>query len=84
MSATVTTKQLRYQTSSILKRVMAGERLTVTLRGKPAAVLAPVEGEEGKLEDRFEPLAFGLWKARKDIEDVQAWLGAIRHPRSKQ
>lgn len=81
MSATVTAKQLRYQTSSILKRVMAGERLTVTLRGKPAAVLAPLQGE---LEDRFEPIAFGLWKARKDMEDVQAWLDEIRQPRYKR
>jgi prevent-host-death family protein len=81
MATTVTAKQLRYETSRILQRVRTGERLTVTLRGKPVAVLTPLQDEA---EDRFEPIAFGLWKERKDLEDVQAWLDKIRQPRYRR
>ncbi len=80
MAAEVTAKQLRYQTGQILKRVMAGERLRVTLRGKPVATLAPLSTSE----DRFEPIAFGLWKDRKEMEDLQGWLERIRGPRYKR
>lgn len=78
MATAVTAKQLRYETGRILKRVRAGEQLTVTLRGKPVTVLASFYDEP---EDHFEPIAFGIWKERKDLEDVQAWLDKIRQPR---
>lgn len=58
---------------------MAGERVTVTWRGRPVAVLMPLE-----MEDRFEPLAFGLWRGREDLEDVEQWLAKLRQPRSLQ
>ena len=38
---TVTAKQLNQKTGEVLRRVRAGERLTVTYRGKPIAVIAP-------------------------------------------
>lgn len=78
MATAVTAKQLRYQTSQILRRVMAGESLTVTLRGRPIAKLVPLQAE-----DCFEPIAFGLWKDR-DGEDVQEWLNEVRQPRYPQ
>jgi len=81
MMTKVTAKQLRYQTSRILKRVIAGESLTVTLRGRPVATLDPLQAE---VEDRFEPIAFGLWKGRREMEDVQGWLDEIRRPRCKR
>jgi prevent-host-death family protein len=76
----ITAKELRYQTSPLLRRVMAGERLTVTLRGKPIAVLGPVSGPAA---DRFEPIAFGLWKKRGRKEPVQKWLDQLRRPRHR-
>jgi len=43
---TVTAKQLKQKTGEIIKRVKLGERLTITYRGKPVAVLAPPANDE--------------------------------------
>lgn len=37
----VTSGQLRSQTLALLDRVQAGERVTITAKGQPVAVLAP-------------------------------------------
>ena len=40
--AQVASRELRNQTRSLLDRVEAGERLTITVDGRPVAVLQPV------------------------------------------
>ncbi len=79
--AEVSAKELRSRLGEILKRVRAGERITVTLRGKLVAVLSPLLSEEAHVEDPFRPIAFGIWKDREDFEDVQRWLDRVRGPR---
>lgn len=61
--------------------MIAGEQLTVTLRGKAVATLAPIAGTR---TERFEPIAFGLWRKRGGKESVQAWLDRIRSPRYRR
>ena len=39
----VASRELRNSTRSLLDRVAAGETLTITVDGRPAAVLAPVQ-----------------------------------------
>ena len=39
---TIPQKELRNQVSAVLRRVEAGERLTVTVSGRPVAELSPV------------------------------------------
>jgi antitoxin (DNA-binding transcriptional repressor) of toxin-antitoxin stability system len=43
---TVTAKQLKQKTGEMIRRVKAGERLTITHRGKPAAIMAPPGNDE--------------------------------------
>jgi len=43
---TVTAKQLKQKTGEMIRRVKAGERLTITYRGKPAAIMAPPGNDE--------------------------------------
>ncbi len=75
----VTAKQLRLQTSAVLKKVQQVGRVTVTLRGKPVATLTALRTENpARLTD--DP-AVGMWADRKDMRDVQAWLRKIRTPR---
>ncbi len=38
----VASRELRNQTRALLDRVQAGERITITVEGRPVAVLAPV------------------------------------------
>jgi prevent-host-death family protein len=49
---TVTAKQLKQRTGEVIRRVKSGERLTVTYRGKPVAIISPPTTQETKtLED---------------------------------
>ena len=75
----VTAKQLRLQTSKVLKKVQQVGSLTVTLRGKPVARLSALNQDKGgRLLD--DP-AVGMWADRDDMKDVHAWLRKIRTPR---
>lgn len=47
---TVSVRELRQHLSRYLRRVKAGERLVVTERNRPVAVLAPLPEEEDLLE----------------------------------
>jgi antitoxin (DNA-binding transcriptional repressor) of toxin-antitoxin stability system len=47
--ATVTAKQLKQNTGEIIKRVKSGERLTITYRGKPVAIMAPSTNDESEV-----------------------------------
>jgi prevent-host-death family protein len=51
--ADVASRELRNSTRSLLNRVEAGETLTITVDGRPAAVLAPV-GRRPRWIDRTE------------------------------
>lgn len=59
----VASRELRNQTRSLLDRVAAGERITITVDGRPAAELGPVGHRERWLpRERFIDL----------VVDVQA------------
>jgi len=64
--STVTAKQLKQRTGEVIRRVRSGERLTVTYRGKPVAVVAPPEEE--KMEALKELRSFD--EAWRDIEQT--------------
>lgn len=62
--ATVSVRELRQNLSVYLRRVAAGEALSITSRGEPVAVLAPLPGRgdpvarliaEGRLRPPAEP-----------------------------
>jgi prevent-host-death family protein len=38
---TITAKQLKQKTGEVIRRIKSGERLTLTYRGKPLAVIEP-------------------------------------------
>ena len=44
----ITAKQLKQKTGEVIKKVRSGERLTVTYRGKPVAVIVPSTQKEKK------------------------------------
>jgi prevent-host-death family protein len=45
---TVTAKQLKQKTGEIIKRIKSGERLILTYRGKPLAVIEPTTEKDIK------------------------------------
>jgi prevent-host-death family protein len=75
---TATARELRSRAASILDMVSKGNEVVITKRGKSVAVLKPFE-EKAKKE--FSPVGFGLWKTRKELKDVCAWVGKRREER---
>ncbi len=72
-------RQLRARAARVLEEVPRRFEETVTYRNVPIAVIKPTETE--RKARRFEPIGFGMWANRKDLEDVEAWIGKIRRPR---
>jgi prevent-host-death family protein len=49
---TITAKQLKQKTGEVIKRIKSGERLTLTYRGKPLAVIEPTTNKDIKESDK--------------------------------
>jgi len=82
----VTAKQLKQRTGEIIKRVKLGERLTVTYRGKPVAVILAPPAEGRGLSSDLPPFE----EAWKEIEvslqrtepGFASWREAMKWARS--
>ncbi|MDR2132742.1 MAG: hypothetical protein LBP30_05275 [Clostridiales Family XIII bacterium] len=78
----ITTKQLRMQPGKILSQVNSGWEITITYRGKVCAKIIPVHTKQTvNLGDPDNEL-FGMWKDRKDMEDVEQYIRNIRKGRN--
>ena len=60
---TITAKHLKQRTGEVIKRVKSGERLTITFRGKPIAIIAPLEKDASTAQPELRPFD----KAWEDI-----------------
>jgi len=60
----ITAKQLKQNTGQIIRRVRAGEKLTVTYRGKPVAIISPATMEDQSHLKDLRPFS----EAWEDIE----------------
>ena len=77
----MTATDLRRQVGAALASVARGDPVTITYRGKPAAQLAAVD--EGAPEQGADRLpAFGMWRGRQDIPDVDAHVRELRRGRA--
>lgn len=70
----ISAKELKNQTGKVLRRVGEGEKVLITKRGKPWALLSPVE------EDQLKPV--GLRSYEEAWKDIERTLKGIR-PRFK-
>jgi len=73
-----TAKELRNRAAAILETVSKGGEVVITKRGKSVAVLKPFSENFG---NRFSPVGFGIWRERKDMEDVPGWVEKRRKER---
>jgi prevent-host-death family protein len=76
----VTVKEFRTQPSRILSLVQAGNDVTITLRGKPAARIVPIQDPQINATDDFF-IGFGIWKDREVMADASAYVEAMREGR---
>lgn len=75
---TATAKDLRIRASAILEDVEKGHEVIITKRGKSVAVLMPLNKRSGDLK----LTGFGMWKDRKDLDDVSTLIDNLRKERS--
>lgn len=75
---TATAKDLRQRTSMLLDAVRRGQEIVITYRGKQIALLVPLDRTVHK---ELTPIAFGMWRHRRDMRDVKRWLDRGRAPR---
>lgn len=76
-----TTKDLRLHTRELIAATDRGERVTITFRGKPRAMLTPIEQPEPASRAERNP-AFGLWADVDSLHDVDQLVRTMRKPRS--
>ena len=76
---TATAKELRQRTSVLLDTVRRGQEIVITYRGKRIALLTPLD----RIVDRkLTPTAFGIWRGRRDMRNVQRWVDRARASRA--
>ena len=76
----MTAKALRSQIGVALACVDRGETVTITYRGKPRAKLVGVD-EPQQMDDEEKMPAFGMWRDRDDVADVDAYVRKVRKER---
>jgi prevent-host-death family protein len=74
----VSVVELRQRMRELLKAVDRGETVTILYRGRPRAVLGPVEGAKRPRTRVVDHPAFGLWRDREEMADPSAWVRAER------
>jgi prevent-host-death family protein len=77
----ITTKQLRIQPGRIISQVNNGQEITITYRGKACAKI--ISTKDGSfLSKDFDNELFGMWKDRKDMDNVDEYIRTIRKGRN--
>ena len=78
----MTAKELRSKVGAALACAELGETVTITYRGKPKARLVgldqeqPIDGEAERMP------AFGMWRDRADMDDVDTYVRGLRKGRA--
>ena len=72
---------LRNRTKDILEALERNESVTLTYRGKPKAIISPIGQEKKKRISAADHPAFGMWKDREDMKDVEKYMRELRKGR---
>ena len=78
----VTAKALRSRIGALLACLDRGETVTITYRGNPRARLVGIEQKNEPVSpDAGSFPAFGMWKDRDDMADVDTYVRDLRKAR---
>jgi antitoxin (DNA-binding transcriptional repressor) of toxin-antitoxin stability system len=78
MNATVL--DLRKNMKRVLRAIDANERVVLTYRGRTKAFIVPFRDAENRQSSCEHP-AFGMWKDREDMADVDGFVRNLRKGR---
>lgn len=75
----ISAKALRSGVGDVLSCLDRGESVTITCRGKPRARLVGIEAGDAAAPRGLDTfLAFGMWRDRDDLTDVDAHVRGLR------
>ena len=78
----IAAKALRSRVGQVLACLDRGESVTITYRGKPRAKLVGIDAAHGEGSSRDTDFpAFGMWRGREDLADVDAHVRELRKGR---
>ena len=77
----ITAKQLRIQPGRIISQVENGQEITITYRGKPRAKLIPIRDRKNINPPDTDDELFGMWKDKKEAENVEEYIRTLRKGR---
>lgn len=77
----VTAKELRIQSGKIIEFAAEGNEVTVTYRGKPMVKIVPFKKDEMMQRNAGDRSAYGLWKDKSDLIDVDNYVRSLRQER---
>jgi prevent-host-death family protein len=72
---------LRRKTGDIIRALEQNETVTISYRGRKKGVIYPVKAAKETPEAIAEHPAFGMWRDRSDLEDVEKAIGVLRKGR---
>jgi hypothetical protein len=75
-----TALELRRNLKNVLAALGRNERVTLTYRGQKKAVIVPWQGKTQPQAVEGHP-AFGMWKDRADVADVEGFVRKLRRAR---
>lgn len=78
MKATVL--DLRKNMKDVIAALNRNEKVTLTYRGRKKAIIVPCEDNKTNASTANH-LAFGMWKERKDISEVEDYVRTLRKGR---
>ena len=81
--ATIAQKQLRNDVGAVLRRAEAGERITITVAGRPVAELGPTRGRRWVEAEQL----VDLWRLPADpalAGDLERFAGGLADPWPEQ
>jgi len=81
MKASVT--DLRRRMKDVLRALERNESVTLFYRGKPKGIIHPIAESKPAVKVTEHP-AFGMWKDRKDLRNVDAFVRTLRKGRGRR
>ena len=76
-----TFSDLRHRTKAILEALERNEPVTLSYRGKLKGIIRPIGAKRAKEMSIADHPAFGMWKDREDMKDVNEYVRKLRKRR---
>jgi prevent-host-death family protein len=75
-----TAKDMRLHSHELLQTAAQGEEVIISYHGKPMAKLVPLQSVVAD-KKKAHSAGFGMFKGRKDMDDVAAYVRKLRQGR---